>query len=167
MLAAEPREAVVGAHLLVGGRDEDHVAGGLEAFPRERGDGDGARSRLTLHVKRAAAPDLVVAQLSRPRIDAPLRRVGEHGVGVREEEQPWPSAAPWNPRDQVRPLRHLRVQLARDAAGFQVRAQVLRGDRLVAGRVDGVEADELLEELRRLLAQRDRRHQRRVPRTSR
>src|SRR5581483_4226889 len=67
MLAAEPREAEVVADLLVGGRSEDQVAGRLEALTRERGDRDRARRDLALHVERAAAPDLVVADLAGER----------------------------------------------------------------------------------------------------
>src|SRR5207249_1630274 len=113
----------------------------LEALAPERRDRDRARGDLALHVERAPSPHLAVAQLARPGVDAPLRRVGEHGVRVREEEEPWALAAAGDPRDEVRPLGHLRVELADDSARLEVLAQELRGRRLVAGRVDGVEPD--------------------------
>ena len=59
-------------------------------------------------------------QLARPRIDRPLGRVGEHGVGVREQEQRRPVARAPDPRDQVRPLGHARVELALDAERLEV-----------------------------------------------
>src|SRR5204863_9203625 len=62
---AEPREAEVVAHFLVGGGGEDQVAGRLEALAGERRDRDRARRDLALHVERAASPDLAVAELAR------------------------------------------------------------------------------------------------------
>ena len=93
---------------------------GLEPLARERRDRDRVRRHLALHVERAAAPDLAVAQLARPRVDAPLGRVGEHRVGVREEQQPRPVAAPGDARDEVRPLR-ASSRTARTATPFASR----------------------------------------------
>ena len=166
MLLAEPGEPEVDADLLVGGRDEDQVAAGLESLPGERGHRHRARRDLALHVERAAAPDLAVAKLARPGVDLPLGGIGENRVRVREERQPRPVAAPGNPRDEVRPLRHLRVELAGDAVLLEVVAQELGRTGLVPGRVDRVEADQLLEELADLVAERDGCAQRRVPCTS-
>ena len=148
MRLAQPLEAehLALAHLLVGGRREDQVAGRLEPLARERRDRDRVRRHLALHVERAAAPDAAVPQLARPRVDRPLGRVGEDGVGVREQEQRRPVARPPDPRDEVRPLGHARVELALDAERLEVRAQELGRLRLVAGRVDGVQADQRLEE---------------------
>src|SRR5262249_41036688 len=76
-------------------------------------------------------------------------------------------AAAANPSDEVRALRHARVELTRNAVVAEVVAKQLCRLRLVAGRVRGVETDELLQELGHLVAQRDRRHQRCVPSTRR
>ena len=110
MLRAEPREPEAVAHLLVGRRREDEVAGGLESLACERRDRDGARRDLALHVERTAAPDLVVAHLAGERRHRPLACVGEHDVGVAEEEERRPVAASADPRDEVRPLGHARVE---------------------------------------------------------
>ena len=75
-----------------------------------------------------------------------------------QEHEPRPGAGAGDPRDEVRPLRHLRVQLGLDPVVAEVLAQELRRARLVPGRVDGLDADQLLEELGRLLSQGDRRH---------
>src|SRR5439155_12882815 len=115
---------------------------------------DRARRDLAFHVERAPSPYLAVAQLARPGVDAPFRRIGEHRVRVRKEEETWALAAAGDPRDEVRPAGHLRVELAVDAARLEVLAQELRSRSLVAGRVDGVEPDQSLEELGHLLAER-------------
>src|ERR671923_319694 len=158
MCLAEPLEAEARADLLVGAGGEDQVAARLKALPRQRGERDRARNDLSLHVERAASPDLPVAQLAGPGVELPLGRVGENGVGVRQQHEPRPAPAARDPGDEVRPLRDLRQQLRLDAAVAQVLAKEFRGPCLVPGRVDRVDADQLLEELRRLLAQRDRRH---------
>ena len=167
MLRAEPGEPEVLADLLICGRREDQVARRLEALARERGDRDRVRGDLALHVERAAAPDLAVSQLARPWIELPLDRVGDHGVRVREQQQPRPGGSARNPSHEVCPLGHLRVQLGVHTALREVVTEELGGDRLVAGRVDRVEPDQPLEKVGCLLAEGQRRHQRRRPVTSR
>src|SRR4051812_13744647 len=155
MLPAEPRQADLGgADLLVGGSHEDQVAARLEALPRKGSDRDRARRDLPLHVKRAAAPDLALAQLARPRIDLPLGGIGDDRVRVREQQEGRAVATARDARDEVRPLRHLRVQLALDPALGEVVAQELCGLSLVARRIDGVETDQLLEEPDNLVPER-------------
>ena len=160
MLAHEPLQPEVVADLLVRGRGEDQVAGRLEALARERRQRDRVRRDLPLHVERTSTPDLAVAQLAAERVRVPLRRVGEHDVRVREERERGAAVRPAHPRDEVRPVGHVRVQLALDPRLVEVRAQELRGGRLVAGRIRRVDADQLLEEPGDLA-------QRRLPSTSR
>src|SRR5581483_9073294 len=159
MRLAQPFEPVRDplAELLVRGRGEEQVAGRPEPLPRQRRDRDGGRGHLALHVERSAAPDLAVAELARPRVDLPLRRVGKHGVRVREQHQARPLAPAAEARDEVRPLRLPRVELAFDAARLEVVAEELRRPGLVPRRVDGVRADQLLEEPDRLVPKRHRR----------
>ena len=64
------------------------------------------------------------------------------------------AVASGKPRDEVRPVGGLRDELARDAVASQVRGEELGRTRLVAGRVDRVEPQQLLEELGHLLAER-------------
>jgi hypothetical protein len=78
-----------------------------------------------------------------------------NGVGVREEREPRPRAVPGNPRDEVGPVRDFGVELDLDPVLLEVLAQKLGRQGLVPGRVDRVEADQLPEEVGRLLAQRD------------
>ena len=154
MLAHEPVEPEAVADLLVGRGDEDEVAVVTPALARERGERDGARGDLALHVERAAAPDEAVAELAAERVGAPLARVGGHDVGVREQRERRAAAGAAQARDEVRPLGHLRVQLALDARVLEEVAEQLRRRGLVAGRVRRVDADQLPQELDRLVAQR-------------
>jgi hypothetical protein len=73
---------------------------------------------------------------------------------MREQRERRAAACASQPRDEVRPLGHLRVQLALDARVLQEVAEQLRRRGLVAGRVRRVDADQLPQELDRLVAQR-------------
>jgi hypothetical protein len=124
----------------------------------KRGDRDGVRRHLTLHVERAATPDLAVSQLARPRIELPLARVGEDGVRVREQEYARAIASAGQPGDEIRALRHFGVELDLDAALTEIGTQQLGRPGLVPGRIDRVEADQPLQELGRLVAESEGRH---------
>jgi hypothetical protein len=71
---------------------------------------------------------------------------------VGEEQERGARAGPGEASDQVRALRDEREELARDPLTLEIGAEVLRRLRLVAGRVDRVQADQALEELDRLVA---------------
>jgi len=158
MLLDEPLEPEARPHFFVGCGDEDQVALRLEAVARQRGDRDRARCHLPFHVERAATPDLAVSELARPRVRLPFRGVRKHRVRMGQKGQPRPVAGSGNPGDEVRALRRLRVELARDSIFLEVLAQHLCGPGLVAGRIDRVEPDQLLQKVGDLVAQRDRRH---------
>src|SRR6266568_149515 len=68
---------------------------------------------------------------------------------------------------EVRPLRHLRVELTPHAEGLEVVAQQLGRTGLVPRRIRGVDADQPLQELGHLVAEGERSHQRLLPRISR
>ena len=152
MLLAEPLEPEVLAHLFVGRRDEDQVTGRLEPLTRERRNRHGARRDLILHVERSTAPDVVLGEIAGPRVARPLVGIGDDRVRVREEAERRPVAA-LEARDEVRSLRRARIQLDLDAVRLEVVAQELRRDRLVSGRVDRVQPQELLEQADRLVLQ--------------
>ena len=78
-----------------------------------------------------------------------------NGVRVREESEPWHGAVSRDARDEIRPVRDFGVELDLDPVLLEVLAQKLRRQGLVPGRVDRVEADQLPEEVGRLLTQRD------------
>ena len=149
----EPRHAVVDADLLVGRQREEHVPGRAHALPRERGKGHGRGRDVPLHVERAATPHLAVDEVARPRIACPLGRVRENGVRVRHEEQRRP-VAPGEPGDEVCALRGLREELARDAVASEVFLQHGRRACLVPGGIDRIQTDEVPEELRDLIPER-------------
>ena len=67
-------------------------------------------------------------------------------VSVWERKQSEGPSPPLDPGDEVRPLGNAGVQLDLDAVRLQIVAQQLCGDRLVAGRVDGVQAQQLLQQ---------------------
>ena len=78
-----------------------------------------------------------------------------HRVGVREEREPRPGPVARNARDEIRPVRDFGVELDLDPVLLEVLAEQIRGQGLVPGRVDRVEANQLPEEIDRLLTQRD------------
>ena len=152
MVLAEPLEPVVLADLLVGRRDEDEVARRDEALACERRDRDRARRDLVLHVERAAPPDVVVGEVARPGVARPFGRVGDDGVGVREEAERGAVAAA-QPRDEVHPLRHAPVQLDLDAVRLEVVAQQFGRQRLVPRWVDRVQPQQPPQQLDRFVLQ--------------
>ena len=156
---AQPLGAEARADLLVGGRSEDEIAGGLEAFTGERGHRDCARGDLALHVERAASPDLAVSQLAAERVRRPLRRIRQYHVGVREKQQAGTVASTGQASNEVRALWNARVELALGAALLEIHAEQLRGSGFVPRRVRRVHTDELLEKLGDLVADGDGRHQ--------
>ena len=86
-LRGEPAGAAVVAALLVGGGDEQELAGERRAVAREASDGDGLGRHLVLHVGRAAAPDVAVAHGPGEGRDAPFVGLGRHDVEVPEQPQ--------------------------------------------------------------------------------
>ncbi|MEN3313008.1 MAG: hypothetical protein V7645_2337, partial [Actinomycetota bacterium] len=74
-----------------------------------------------------------------------------------EEEQRRPIAATSQTCNEVGTLGHARIQLHLGAVLLQVLAEKLGGSGLIARRVRGVDADQLLQELGDLVAGRDRR----------
>ena len=158
MRLREPAQAPALADLLVGHGQEHELARGRETLALERREGDGGRRHLSLHVERAASPDLVVHEIAGPRVSLPLRRVREHRVRVREERQRRPVAAA-KTRDDVRPLRLARVELDLDPVPREVVAEHLGGADLVPRRVDRLRADQRLQERRDLIAERSARGQ--------
>ena len=141
----EPAQPEPGADLLVRDDEEDEIARRNEILARERGERDRARCDLVLHVERAAAPDLTVDQIARPRVAIPLGGVGEHRVRVGEEGERR-TVATLDPGHEIRTVRLSREELAFDAVLREVVAEQLGGARLVSGRVDGVDSEERLQE---------------------
>ena len=121
--------------------------------PAAAGQGRGRdhlRGRLGLHVERPAAPHVTVGEIARPRVVLPLARIREDGVDVREQAQRRTVGLAAQPGDEVRPLLGAAEQLALEARLVQKRREVFLGGALVARGVDGVEADQPLEDIRGL-----------------
>ena len=152
VVLADPHRAELAADLLVDDHDDEQVA--LRRAParaRERQRGGHLGGGLRLHVQRAAAPDEAVGEVARPRVVRPVRRRREHGVDVRQQAQHGPVGVAAQARDEVRPLGLGAEQVDLEAGLAQIRGEALLQDALVAWRVDGVAADEALQQLRRLL----------------
>ncbi len=151
LLLAQPAGADVSAGLLVGHEDELEVSpGGSPALTSERHACDRLGRDLRLHVERAAAPEEPVREVARPRVVAPLRGVGEHGVDVAEVAQGRPVDGAVQVGDEVGPGVFGGEEANLEAGLAQVAGQVLDGHALVARRVDRVEAHEALEDRRGL-----------------
>ena len=152
MCLDEPLETPARADLLVRDGHEHELARGREALTFEGSERDRRGRHLSLHVERAATPDLAVDEFSGPRVALPLRRVGKNGVRVREEGERRAVAASQT-RHDVGTVGLARVQLHLDVVRREVVAEHLRGAHLVARRIDGLRADQRLQERGRLLAE--------------
>jgi hypothetical protein len=141
----QPLRALRPAGLLVHQHhDEERSVRRPPALLRERGRGDHLGRGLRLHVERAATPDEAVGVVPRPRVMGPLRRRREHRVDVREQAQHGTRAIAVQARDEVGTLMRAAEELAGEARAPQDGGEVLLRGALVAGRVDGVEADQAL-----------------------
>ncbi len=87
VLLAKPLGADQRTRLLVGRADEQQLAGGPPALPRQRDAGGRLGRDLVLHVLGAAPAHLAVDDVAGPGREAPFRGVGGHGVGVAEQAE--------------------------------------------------------------------------------
>ena len=153
-LADQPGHPDVGGvALLVGLGDEHHVAGRTLAAAGELGEGDDPRRQLALHVGGAAAVDALVADLAGERRHRPVGVRRRHDVGVGHQHQRRPLPRPLDSRDQVQPRRIGPVEIGLDTGLGEVAGDELGRDRLAAGRVRGVDPDQLAGQLANLVAQ--------------
>ena len=116
MLAHEPLEAEAVADLLVGRGDEDEVAAPAPALARERCASATALAATWPFMSSAPRPQTNPSRSSPPNGSALHSRASAGTTSVCESsasDGPPPRAA--QARDEVRPLGHLRVQLALDA----------------------------------------------------
>ena len=154
VLVADPHRAELAADLLVDDDHDEQVAPrGTPALAGERQRRRDLGRGLRLHVQRAAAPHEAVVDVARPRVVRPVGRGREDRVHVREQAQRRPVARAAQARDEVRALGLGAQKLDFEARFAQLGRDHLLRRALVAGRVDGVEADQPLEELGRLLLQ--------------
>ena len=148
MLPAEPLGARRGAHLLVGRRDNEELPGRrAPALAAQSRGGRHLGGDLVLHVLRAAPPDLAVHDVARPRVEAPLRRLGGNRVDVAEQAQGRPRALALQARDQVGPSLLRGQELALEAGVGQRVGEQLLCRLLVARRVDGVDPEQPLQQV--------------------
>ena len=153
----EELRAVDAARLLVRDGDEGEVAAQRQLVAMVQQESDELHDAHPLHVERAAAPDVALAHLAAERVDGPVLALEGHDVGVVEQDQLLAARAVAGQRGDERGaagrVRRL-VEPVGDALAIEDRAVEVAGARLVAGRVDGVDADVGGEQLRRFLGQR-------------
>jgi hypothetical protein len=158
MVLAEPVRAQLAAGLLVRGEDEQQLAGRRPPAIASEAQAGGELARdLALHVECSAPPDHSVCELGRPRVARPLGGVGADGVDVAEQGQGRAFARAAQARDEVRALGLGREQLALESGLGEELAELLLERALVPRRVDGVDADQPLQQLRRVGSQLRRR----------
>ena len=151
MLPAQPLRPRGCPHLLVGGdHDEELSTGRAPAAAAERRGRGHLGGNLVLHVLSASASNLSVHDVARPGIEAPFGGIGWDRIRVAEQAQRRPCALTLQARDQVRPAGLGGQQLAVEAGLRQGLGQQKLGALLVAGRVRGVDPDQLLEQRHRL-----------------
>ena len=86
MVRDHPARAERAAHFLVRLREQDHVARQRHALALQPQERQELRDALSLHVHRAARPQLAAANGRRERIGLPLRAVRGHDVHVMEQD---------------------------------------------------------------------------------
>jgi hypothetical protein len=100
-----------------------------------------------LHVARPAAVELAVVHLAGERIAAPRSGAERHHVDVAGEAEGRLAGGAGGARDEAGPARREVVRGDGEARGLEQARQVLGARALVAGRVDGVEADQVTRQL--------------------
>src|SRR5712692_3643397 len=135
------------AYLLVGHRQKNDVTGEWCPFAFERDHGHGLGHSLALGVLRASAIEYAVANFARERRHAPLLGFGGYHIGVGEHDDGTLAAVTSQPRVGVGAPRRNFEDLAFDAFPAEQFAEEFRGRLLVAGRIAGVDAQELLKQL--------------------
>ena len=146
----EPLDAAQAARLLVRHRQEHDVASERLASALQQQEREQLGDPQTLHVERAAAPDLAVAQDAAEGVFVPVLALDGHDVGVVEQQQG--RLAPVAAQDSAQGDAIVaRVeQRPGDALAFELAAEEGAGGTLVPGRVRGVDAQVLAEETDRL-----------------
>jgi hypothetical protein len=139
--AREEPGAVVAAGLLVGGEREDQVA--RRAYPAAAPVPHHREHHRVevLHVDRAPAPQVPVAQLTGERVDRPLAGVGRYHVEVPVHEQRAARrVGTFEPRDDAGPAGRRLADLRGQADLVEQAGDVLRGGPLphAGGQVAGV-----------------------------
>jgi hypothetical protein len=156
---AQPTCADIATGLLVGDEHElERPTSRPPAVSGQRNRGHGFSRDLRLHVERPAAPQEAVRDIARPGVVPPLGRIREHGVDMPEVHKRRAVAAAER-RDQVRAIIDGGKQLGLEARLLQVVGEVFDRRTLVARRIDGVEANEPLQDFGRLPLEIRRRHE--------
>ena len=145
-LDEEPRTEVT-AVLLVGEDAEDEIAGWADAFLSCAQEGRHEHCHASLHVERAAAPDLAFDESPLERGLRPLLPGGRDHVDVSLEEERRRTPLALESRDQVRPRGIPRVGLRLDAGALELLAEEADAGGLVPRRIGRVEAEQLLQHL--------------------
>ena len=150
VLAAQPLGAGRGAHLLVGGRDDQELPAGGRQPSRPSAAAAATSAATWSFMSWAPRPR------TSPSTMSPAHGSKLHSEGSAGTVSAWPSrhrvgpgAVAAQPGDQVRPAGLRGQELALEPGLGQGLGQQLLGGLLVAGWVDGVDPDQPLQERRR------------------
>ena len=149
----DPPGARLAAGLLVGGGEEDDVARGGLAGALQRDERHQLGDRDALRVERPASVDVAVLPHAAERRHAPGTRVGRDDVEVGEEDDRPAAPAPGEEGVEVAAVRARLDHVGRDALRPELARERVRGRRLAAGRILGVDPDDVAQHVGGLVAQ--------------
>ena len=146
----QPARTIESAGFLVSGCHEDDIpvqrhAGPLQAHERGELGNTGA-----LHVQCATSPQVAVPNLAGERVARPVLRIGRHDIRVLQQDQGRLVAAFQARPDIPAAWRALRL-LVRNTLRLENIPDEFHGATLVAGRIDRIDADVLLEPAQRFV----------------
>jgi hypothetical protein len=147
MLLGQEAGAVFAAVLLVAQHREDDIAAGPQLPARRTQEGVDEHRDAALHVERAAAPEPAVDELAAERRSRPLLAGRRDDVDVPVQQQRRRIAGSGHARDQVGPGIVARDDARLDTGALEQLLYVRDARALVAGRVRGVEPEQVAEKL--------------------
>jgi hypothetical protein len=145
VLLDQEQGPVPAARLLVGHGGEDDVAVQGRALALQQHQRHQAHRHHVLHVDGAAAPDVAALLHGGEGRVLPVVVVGGDHVQVPAQQQRRLAPAPLQARDHAGPPRRALQDLRRDPLAGQGRRHQLGGGALVAGRVAGVDPQQVLQ----------------------
>src|SRR5690349_21367555 len=137
MLLAEPLRPEPTTRLLVGGQDQQQLAGRPPAALREGDAGRHLGRDLALHVERATSADLAARDVAGPGVEGPLVGVGPDRVDVPEKRE-GRSISTAQAGDEIRAAGLRLEELALESRRREQLMEKALGPPLVSRRVDGV-----------------------------
>ena len=142
-----PLDSARSAGLLVGSRDHHDVARGHDACLVQRDQRHELLHAEAFHVECSAAPDVTIADDAAERVDFPGLLVHRDDVHVVQQQQRlFRCITTFEPHDQIGlAVGSTFIELGREAVAFELGPDQRRGFGGIGGRIDGSNAEVLLE----------------------